>query len=97
MTSIEPMHSGMPSRTVTLPEYFPLARLTNWRQVVGRSLTRSLRYMNPVVPQSFATDQRSLASNGSLRNFASMFFFTFGSFDQSIGSSSFASARICTM
>ena len=60
MTSMEPITSGIPSRTVTLPEYVVFVRFTNWRHVVGRSLTRSVRYMNPVVPQSFATEKRSV-------------------------------------
>ena len=56
-----------------------------------------MRYTNPVVPQSFATEKRSFGSNGSCRNFGLMFLRTFGSFDQSIGWSSFSCARICTM
>ena len=52
----------MPSSTVTLPEYGPLVRSTKSRQLVGFSLTRSFRYMNPVVPQSFGTDHFSSGS-----------------------------------
>jgi hypothetical protein len=43
MTAVEPVTSGLPSRSVTFPEYFVFASSKNSFQLVGASLTRSLR------------------------------------------------------
>ena len=72
------MTSGIPSRTITWPEYGPLASSKKSLQLVGFSLTMSERYMNPVVPQSLGTEYLSSGSYGSPVNFGSMFSSTFG-------------------
>ena len=75
-----------------LPYFFVSA--TNSFQLVGRSLILSVRYMNPVVPQSFTTEYVLFGSSGVLWNFGSTFFVTFLSSDQSSFSSRF-SAMSC--
>ena len=54
IVAIEPTTSGDESTIVVFPYFFVSA--TNSFQVVGRSLILSVRYMKPVVPQSFTTE-----------------------------------------
>src|SRR4051812_16461006 len=96
MIATEPITSGEPSSSETLPEYLPIVRSKNCFHEPGFSFTRSVRYVKPVVPQSFGTDHLLCGSYGWLRNFVSRFRVAVGSFAQSIGCSRFAPARIET-
>src|SRR3990172_3967919 len=95
MVAIEPTTSGELS-TSDVFEYF-FVSATNSFHVVGRSLILSVRYMKPVVPQSLTTEYVLFGSSGVLWNFASTFFLTVRSFDQSSGSSSFAAMSSLVM
>ena len=77
------------SRPSSSSPYF-FVSATNSFQVVGRSLILSVRYMKPVVPQSFTTEYVPFGSSDVLRNFGSTFFVTFLSCDQSSGRSRFS-------
>ena len=57
---------------VVLPYFFVSA--TNSFHVVGRSLILSVRYMKPVVPQSFTTEYVPFGSSDVLQELRSTFF-----------------------